>query len=87
MPSKEFETAAAEVQNLKSKPTDDELLKLYGLYKQATIGDNDTSKPGMFDLKGKYKWQAWVDLKGTSQEEAEKSYIAFVDGLKSKHGL
>ncbi|KAG2223632.1 hypothetical protein INT45_009991 [Circinella minor] len=84
MPSAEFTTAAEEVKNLTSKPSDDALLKLYGLFKQATVGDNTTSKPGMFDMKGKYKWQAWEDLKGKSQADAEKEYIAFVEELKSK---
>lgn len=27
------------------------ILQLYGLYKQATTGDNDTDKPGLFDMK------------------------------------
>ncbi len=76
---------AAAVQNLKQRPTDDELLKLYGLYKQATIGDNTTTKPGLFDLKGKYKWQSWADLEGTSQEAAEKEYIEFATSLIAKY--
>lgn len=67
------------------RPTDDELLKLYGLYKQATIGDNTTDKPGTFDFKGKYKWQSWKDLEGTPQEEAEKQYIEFAEELISKY--
>lgn len=41
-------------------------------------------QPGMFDLKGKYKWEAWNNLKGKSQEDAEKEYIALVEELKSK---
>ncbi|KAI9274803.1 putative acyl-coA-binding protein [Phascolomyces articulosus] len=84
MPSDQFNTAAAEVKELSKKPSDDDLLKLYGLFKQATVGDNNTAKPGVFDLKGKYKWQAWEDLKGKSQEDAEKEYIAFVEELKSR---
>lgn len=60
------------------------MLKLYGLYKQATVGDNTTAKPGVFDLKGKYKWQAWEDLKGTSQEDAEKQYIELASLLIEK---
>lgn len=71
--------------NLSKRPSDDELLKLYGLYKQATVGDNDTPKPGMFDLKGKYKWQSWEDLKGASQEEAEQKYIALATELFEKY--
>jgi len=46
---------------------DDELLKLYSLYKQGTVGDCNTEKPGMFDFKGKAKWEAWNGIKGISQ--------------------
>ncbi|KAK9448175.1 acyl-CoA-binding protein 2 [Limtongia smithiae] len=85
MPSAEFQKAADTVQALKVKPDNDELLKLYGLFKQATVGDNETAKPGVFDLKGKYKWQAWTDLKGMSSEDAEKEYIALVESLVAKY--
>ncbi|KAJ8656058.1 hypothetical protein O0I10_008280 [Lichtheimia ornata] len=84
MPSAEFETAAKEVQELKTKPSNDELLKLYALYKQATVGDVNTERPGAFDFKGKAKWDAWNEIKGKSQEEAEKEYIEFVQKLKAK---
>lgn len=76
---------AAAVQSLTQRPNDDELLQLYGLYKQATVGDNTTDKPGLFDFKGKYKWEAWDKLKGTSQEDAEKQYIALADELIAKY--
>ncbi|CAH2355387.1 acyl-CoA-binding protein [[Candida] railenensis] len=85
MVSQEFTDKANAVQALTKRPSDDELLKLYGLFKQTTIGDNETSKPGMFDLKGKYKWQAWADLKGTSQEDAETQYIELADELLAKY--
>ncbi|KAI5949558.1 ACB1 [Candida jiufengensis] len=85
MVSAEFEEKANTVSNLKTRPNDDELLKLYGLYKQATIGDNTTQKPGTFDFKGKYKWQSWKDLEGTSQEEAEQKYIELVNELIEKY--
>ncbi|KAI7907723.1 acyl-CoA-binding protein [Cokeromyces recurvatus] len=83
MPSPAFEKAAEEVHNLASKPSNDDLLKLYALYKQATVGDNNTSKPKL-DIKGRYKWQAWEDLKGMIPAEAETQYIAFVEELKTK---
>lgn len=76
---------AEAVSNLPTRPTDNELLELYGLYKQATVGDNNTEKPGMFDSKGKYKWEHWEKLKGTPQEEAEQKYIALVDELLAKY--
>jgi len=49
------------------------------------VGDNDTTKPGMFDLKGKYKWEAWNKSKGTTQEDAEKQYITKAVELKGKY--
>jgi len=38
----EFLEAVERVQNLKSRPTNEELLELYGFYKQATVGDVNT---------------------------------------------
>ncbi|ORX49925.1 diazepam binding inhibitor [Hesseltinella vesiculosa] len=84
MPSADFETAAKDVKTLKNTPGNDELLKLYSLFKQATVGDNDTAAPGMFDIKGKAKWNTWNAVKGTSQEDAEAQYIALVESLKAK---
>ncbi|KAI9301857.1 acyl-CoA-binding protein [Cunninghamella echinulata] len=83
MPSAAFDTAANEVKTLKKSPSNDKLLKLYALFKQATVGDNTTTRPGVFDVKGKAKWDAWDAIKGTSQEEAEKQYIALVEELKA----
>ncbi|KAI8877285.1 acyl-CoA-binding protein [Backusella circina FSU 941] len=85
MPSAAFEKASKEVrEELTSKPSNDDLLKLYGLYKQATIGDNETEKP-LIDLKSRYKWDAWNDLQGMLSVEAEIQYIDFVEELKAKH--
>ncbi|EPY52521.1 acyl-coenzyme A binding protein [Schizosaccharomyces cryophilus OY26] len=85
--SSAFEKAAAEVKELKQTPNNDELLQLYALFKQATAGDNNTEKPGLLDLKGKYKWNAWEELKGKSKEDATNDYIAYVEELKGKYGL
>lgn len=76
---------AKAVNELPSTPNNDELLKLYALYKQATVGDNTKEKPGMFNLKDRYKWDAWELLKGTSQEDAEQQYIELVDQLIKKY--
>lgn len=67
------------------RPSDQELLELYALFKQASVGDNTTDKPGMFDLKGKAKWQAWSDKKGTSQDAAKEAYVKFVEELTAKY--
>ena len=76
----EFEAAAESIKNATNLSNDD-LLSLYSLYKQATCGDCNTSKPGMFDLKGKAKWEAWNKLVGTAKEDAQTQYIAKVTEL------
>ncbi|KAK6513828.1 hypothetical protein TWF506_008261 [Arthrobotrys conoides] len=82
MPSAQFEEAVTYANDFTSKPDDDILLKLYGLYKQATVGDVNTPRPGMMDFKGKYKWDAWKSQEGKSQADAEAEYIAYVAELK-----
>ncbi|XP_018431086.1 PREDICTED: acyl-CoA-binding protein-like [Nanorana parkeri] len=81
----EFEKAAEEAKKLTKKPADDEMLKLYALYKQATVGDVNTARPGMLDFTGKAKWDAWESKKGISQEDARAQYIALVEELKGKY--
>ncbi|BGP57624.1 acyl-CoA-binding protein (ACBP)/diazepam binding inhibitor (DBI)/endozepine (EP) [Rhodotorula sphaerocarpa] len=58
----------------------------YGLYKQATVGDNNTPKPGMMDFTGKYKWSAWDKQKGVSQDEAKSKYVEHFISLLDKDG-
>ncbi|XP_063788894.1 acyl-CoA-binding protein [Pseudophryne corroboree] len=86
MSEADFEKAAEEVKKLKSTPTDQEMLETYALYKQATVGDVNTARPGMLDFKGKAKWDAWEAKKGTSQEDARACYIKHVEELKGKYG-
>jgi len=80
-----FEQAAAEVRNLTKKPTNEELLALYGLYKQATSGDNNTSQPWAVQLEARAKWDAWKANEGLSSDAAKEKYIALVDSLKTKY--
>uniref|UniRef100_A0A668TE31 ACB domain-containing protein n=1 Tax=Oreochromis aureus TaxID=47969 RepID=A0A668TE31_OREAU len=83
----EFDKAAEDVKKVKAKPTDEELLFLYALYKQAVVGDINTERPGMLDLKGKAKWDAWESRKGMSKEDAMSAYIAKAKEVISKYGL
>ncbi|CAG9802606.1 unnamed protein product [Chironomus riparius] len=83
----DFDTAAEKVKNLKSKPSDQDLLELYGLFKQATVGDNNTEKPGMLDFKGKAKWEAWNGRKGMSSDEAMTKYVEKATGLADSLGV
>jgi len=57
----------------------DVMLDMYALYKQATSGDVSGSRPGMMDLRGRAKYDAWAKVKGLSHDEAMTKYIAIVD--------
>lgn len=76
-----FEDAQQRVKTLKQTPSNDTLLELYALYKQATAGDTTGSRPGMFDLKGRAKFDAWAGKKGTAKDKAMEAYVALVDKL------
>uniref|UniRef100_H2SW72 Acyl-CoA binding domain containing 7 n=1 Tax=Takifugu rubripes TaxID=31033 RepID=H2SW72_TAKRU len=83
----QFEKIAEDVKKVKTRPTDQELLDLYGLYKQAIVGDVNTDRPGLLDLKGKAKWDAWESRKGMSQDEAMSDYINLGNEVISKYGI
>lgn len=79
----QFEKAAEESKLLSKKPDNDILLKLYSLFKQGTEGDiNEPPPENPFDFKAKFKYNAWLEIKGKSQEDAMKEYIALVEELK-----
>merc|ERR1712115_407926 len=82
-----FNAAAEKVKNLASQPSDDELKEIYSLFKQATVGDINTDRPGMLDFKGKAKWDAWNSKKGMTKEAAMEAYIAKVDQVVATYGL
>jgi acyl-CoA-binding protein len=56
----------------------DVMLEMYALYKQATVGDVTGSRPGMMDLRGRAKYDAWAKKKGLTKEAAMEQYIAVV---------
>ena len=76
-----FEQASKDVKKLSERPSDDDMLSLYALYKQATDGDVSGSKPGMFDFVGRAKFEAWSELQGTDADTAMKRYIDKVKKL------
>ena len=80
----QFDQAAVDVKQLPKKPDNNTLLKLYSLYKQATVGDVTGGRPGGFDLEGKLKYDAWAKQKGKAKEAAMQAYIALVDSLRKK---
>jgi diazepam-binding inhibitor (GABA receptor modulator, acyl-CoA-binding protein) len=82
-----FQNAAQAVKKLKSTPSNSELLQLYALYKQATDGEVSGKRPGMLDLKGRAKFDAWTALQGTSKDQAMKRYVELVEALQKKYGV
>ncbi len=76
-----FEAAQKRVKELKSAPSNEDLLSLYALYKQATAGDVSGSRPGMMDFKGRAKFDAWAGKKGVAKDAARTQYVALVDRL------
>ncbi|KAF6778015.1 hypothetical protein AHF37_02599 [Paragonimus kellicotti] len=82
-----FNTAAENVKHLKKRPSDNELLSLYGLFKQATQGDNTTGQPSVLSVKDRSKWNAWTSHKGLSKQVAQEKYIKMADEIIAKYGL
>ncbi len=77
-----FAAAAEASKTLPARPDNDTLLKLYSLYKQASVGDVEGSRPGFMDPVGRAKFDAWEKLEGMSAEDAKNAYIDLVDSLK-----
>ena len=79
--TKKFEAAAANSKNLSERPDNATLLKIYALYKQGSSGDNTDKKPGFGDMVARAKWDAWNNLKGTSQDDAMQQYVDLIADL------
>jgi diazepam-binding inhibitor (GABA receptor modulator, acyl-CoA-binding protein) len=77
----QFEAAVAGSKNLTERPDNATLLKIYALYKQASTGDNAEKKPGFGDMVGRAKWDAWNQLKGTSNDDAMQQYVDLINSL------
>jgi acyl-CoA-binding protein len=76
-----FQAAVADSKNLSERPDNATLLKIYALYKQASVGDNTEKKPGFGDMVGRAKWDAWNGFKGTSKQDAMQQYIDLIESL------
>lgn len=77
-----FEAAFAASKTLHTRPDNATLLKLYALYKQASVGEVEGKRPGFADLVGRAKYDAWAALKGTGREVAMTQYVALVESLQ-----
>lgn len=78
-----FEAAAALSKTLRKAPDNDTLLALYSLYKQGSVGDVSGARPGVMDVVGRAKHDAWAARRGVAREQAMVEYVALVNGLKA----
>ncbi len=65
----------------------DALLELYGLYKQAVVGDVDGRRPGILDLRAQAKYDAWAACRGMSADEAMTRYVQRIQGLRGADAI
>jgi acyl-CoA-binding protein len=77
----QFEAAQTRAKSLPQKPSNDDLLALYSLFKQATDGDVKGERPSGFDFVGAAKFDAWEKRRGMTADDAMQAYIDLVDGL------
>jgi diazepam-binding inhibitor (GABA receptor modulating acyl-CoA-binding protein) len=82
----DFAAAQVRVKQLTKAPDASELLELYALSKQGTLGDVQGERPGMLDFKGRAKYDAWQGKKGTGKDAAQQSYVTLVEQLVKKYG-
>ncbi|MFK7888656.1 MAG: acyl-CoA-binding protein [Gammaproteobacteria bacterium] len=77
-----FDVAATDAKSLPQRPSNDDLLELYALYKQGSEGDVSGSRPGLLDFVGGAKYDAWSKISGMSNLEAMQRYVEKVTELK-----
>ncbi|MBX2966542.1 MAG: acyl-CoA-binding protein [Cyclobacteriaceae bacterium] len=81
----QFDAAVARSKELTKRPSNEELLRLYALFKQASEGDVTGERPGGFDFKAIAKYDAWAEQKGKSKTDAMNEYIGFMDNLYEQY--
>ncbi|KAF8607637.1 ACBP-domain-containing protein [Ceratobasidium sp. AG-I] len=63
----------------------EEKLAMYSLYKQATLGNVKTSRPGMWDMLGRAKWDEWAKHKDLDKREAQWMYVETLKKVRMFH--
>ena len=81
----DFASAISRSKQLTARPSNEQLLDLYALYKQATEGDVSGERPGGFDFKAIAKYDAWASRKSTAKDQAMQEYIALVNNLVQQY--
>lgn len=86
----QFEAAVEKVRTAPAdgdyKPSNEEKLKMYAWFRQATDGDVSGKRPGMLDPVGRFKYDAWAKLKGMDSQQAMQAYIDQVNKVEQQFG-
>jgi len=80
----QFVQAQADSKSLPERPDNMTLLKIYGLYKQASAGDATGERPGFTDMVGRAKFDAWDGFKSVSEDDAMQQYVDLIEELKDE---
>ena len=81
----DFQAASARSKDFTQRPSNEELLEIYALFKQATEGDVSAERPGGFDFKAIAKFDAWTTKKGKAKEAAMQEYVNLIAALEKEY--
>ena len=74
----EFDKASKFVETNTSLFNEEQILKLYGLYKLSTVGKCNTNRPGMFQWKRQQMWDSWKDLESKDIKNPKQMYVDYL---------
>ena len=80
----DFQTAQDLVSNKINKTlSNDELLEIYALFKQASVGDCNTSRPGMMDFKASQTYVFVLKANGKCSGKSQVGRLERQEGYES----
>lgn len=80
-----FNKAADHLKKITSKLNNNQLLELYGYFKQGLEGQCSVSRPSWIDGRGRRKWDAWKALGDMSKEEAKERYVQLMQKFEPEY--
>ena len=83
----QFEIAIKAINDLSTKPSNDNLLKIYAFFKQSREGDVSFARPSILNQKGRAKWDSWKKLEKMDKQDAMANYIALAYSLTGNDEL
>ena len=82
-----FNLSCSLVKMLPQRPDNDDLLYLYGMYKQAKEGRCTIPEPSTLNVVEHAKWNAWNENRDIDKSVAMTFYISKVNQIFTQSGL